>query len=200
MTTANEVLAFWFGPPGTAPLANAKKWFTKSASFDAECTHRFRDAIELAAGGGFDDWRTTPRGRLALVILLDQLSRNVFRDTPRSFAQDALAREVSRQALDAGDDDMLSPSEAGFLLMPLMHSENLAHQERCIAGFEKLEARADDAGDDEQKKNAANSVKYARMHAAIIERFGRFPHRNAILGRPSTPAEEEFLKEPGSAF
>jgi len=196
MIGPDDVLTFWLGPPGTAPLANAKKWFTRDDAFDAEIRARFGDTIHAASRGQLESWRTTPRGRLAFVILCDQLSRNVFRGTPRAFAQDAIALETSERALDAGDWESLSTVERQFLVMPLMHAEDRSRQRRCVELFEKIAA---DAPDD-LKENAASSLKYARMHADVVERFGRFPHRNAVLGRESTPEEIAFLKTPNSSF
>ena len=191
-----DVIAFWLGPPGGSPLANAPRWYKKDDAFDREVEERFGETLELAARGALDGWKTTPRGRFALVVLLDQFSRNVYRGTPRSFAQDARACEYALEAIDAGDEQELGIVERGFLYMPLEHAENLELQKRCVGAFERLLADAPA----EFQKFAANQLDYARRHAAIIERFGRFPHRNAILGRTSTPEEIAFLKEPGSSF
>jgi uncharacterized protein (DUF924 family) len=196
MIGADDVLSFWLGPAGTPPLANAKKWFTRDDAFDAEIRARFGEAIHAATRGQLDSWRTTARGRLAFVILCDQLSRNAFRGTARMFAQDALALETAESALDLGDWDALGLIEKQFLLMPLMHAEDRARQKRSVELFEKILAESPPHLAD----NSKNSLKYARMHADIVERFGRFPHRNENLGRSSTPEEEEFLKGPGSSF
>ena len=194
MVGPEDVLAFWLGVP--ASLANSEKWYTKDPAFDAQIRDRFGTTIEAAARGELDGWRSTPRGRLAFVILLDQFSRNVFRGTPRSFAQDAMALATAEQALQAEDDASLSTVERNFLLMPLMHAEDMARQKRAIAEFERLLASAPP----DLAAFAANGVKYAKLHAAVIERFGRFPHRNALLGRASTAEESEFLKQPGTSF
>ncbi len=194
-----DVLRFWLGEPTDPPLAKAERWWKKDEAFDREIKERFEGALERGVRGELTEWRATPRGRLALVILFDQLSRNMFRGTPRCFAQDALARELALDALAKNDDRALTPIEAGFLLMPLMHAEDLALQKRCIEGFSSLRDGVS-PDDTALRANLESSVKYGRMHMAIIERFGRFPHRNAILGRPSTPEEEEFLKQPGSSF
>lgn len=191
----DDVLLFWFGDG--EPLANSKAWYTKSDSFDATCTERFGGAIDDAVAGKLDAWKSTPRGRLALVVLLDQLSRNIHRGKARSFAQDPLALTVATEALAAGDEGAHDRVRASFLLMPFMHAENMKSQERCIDGFAQL-ARAEE--DAERRAFLENGEKYARQHAAIIERFGRFPHRNGILGRTSTYEEAEFLKQPGSSF
>lgn len=198
-TGPEDVLRFWFGAPDSDPLASAAKWWKKDAAFDAEIRERFGDALERGVRGELADWRTTPRGRLALVILFDQFSRNMFRGTPRSFAQDSLAREIADEALAAGDEKVLGLVASGFLLMPLMHAEDLPAQRRCIAGFERLRDVCPHP-DTKVRDDLEKSVKYAQRHATIIERFGRFPHRNDILGRPATKDEAAFLEEPGSSF
>ncbi len=190
------VLDFWFGPAGSSPLANSDKWYTKSDAFDREIRERFVDALELAARGALDGWKATPRGRLALVILLDQFSRNMFRGTPRSFAEDARACGIALEAMAAGDEQVLATVLRSFLYMPLEHSEDIEIQRKCVEAFVRL--RKDAPNDLEEF--ADNVLDYAKKHAAIIERFGRFPHRNVILGRSSTPEEVEFLEQPGSSF
>ena len=149
-----------------------------------------RDALlpfhEAALRGQLTTWSESPEGALALLVLFDQMPRNVFRGTPRAFATDARARDVARAALERGFDRRVNDVERGFFYLPFMHSESLDDQRRCLALYEQ---RADE-----------NGAKYARMHMDIIERFGRFPHRNAALGRESTPEEIEFLKQPGSSF
>ena len=190
-----DVLQFWFGDG--EPLAKSKAWYTRSDAFDATCIERFGAAIDDAVAGRLDGWKASPRGRLALVVLLDQLSRNVHRDKARSFAQDPLAHQIATEALAAGDDAAHDRVRASFLLMPFMHAEDMTSQQRCIDGFAK-HARAET--DPERRAFLENGEKFARMHAAIIARFGRFPHRNGILGRTSTYEEAEFLKQPGSSF
>lgn len=191
-----DVLEFWFGPPGAPPLAASTKWWMKDDAFDREIGARFGSSIDAAASGALDGWKATPRGRLALVILLDQFSRNVFRGTARAFAQDARARDLALEALDSGEDRQLEPIERSFLYMPLMHAENADLQRKCIAAFGRL----CDVAPPDLQKYVANNLDYAKKHAEIIERFGRFPHRNEILERESTPEEVEFLKQPGSSF
>lgn len=195
--TPEDVLRFWFGEPGSPPLANADKWWKKDDAFDREVRERFQHTLERGLRGELRDWEETVRGRLALIVLFDQLSRNMFRGTPRSFAQDDLARAITEKALAAGDERVLTPTEMGFVLMPFMHAEDLALQQKCLEGFIRLR---DAATDDETRADCEKSVQYARMHMAIIERFGRFVHRNAILGRPTTKEEADFLKEPNSSF
>lgn len=194
---ADDVLVFWLGVPGDPPLAKAASWWKKDEAFDAEIRARFGDAIERAVRGELEAWRSSPRGRLAMVILLDQFSRNAFRGTARSFAQDALALEVASQAASAGDLAALTPVEASFLLMPFMHAEDPAMQARCVAAFAELCARAED---DATKATMTNALDFAKKHEAIVARFGRFPHRNPLLGRESTDEEREFLTQPGSSF
>lgn len=191
-----DILEFWFGPAGSPPLAESTKWWKKDAAFDNEIKTRFEGAHALAAAGKLDEWKATPRGRLALVILLDQFSRNIYRGSARAFAQDARARDLTLEALDSGEDRHLEPVERCFLYMPLMHAEDTNLQRKCIAAFAVL---ADKAPPD-LTKYVANNLDYAKKHAEIIERFGRFPHRNEVLERDSTSEERAFLKEPGSSF
>src|SRR5262249_21626593 len=126
----DEIIQFWLGPPGSPPLANESKWWMKSDALDEEIRELFANTLERGVRGELAEWRETSQGRLALVILYDQLSRNIFRGTARSFAQDELAREIAQQALDAGDDRVLSPVEVSFLLMPFMHAEDVVLQRR----------------------------------------------------------------------
>ena len=183
----DEILDFWFGP---APHAERDVWFRKDAAFDIEIRSRFGTAMEAALAGEFADWTATPRGALARVLLLDQFTRNAFRDTPRAFAGDALALATAKATVDAGRDRTLDRYERWFLYMPFEHSEELAVQERAIALFRALAEETGEPG----------NLQWAEKHAAVIRRFGRFPHRNAILGRASTPEELVFLREPGSRF
>jgi uncharacterized protein (DUF924 family) len=198
--TPEDVIHFWIGDLsllGVDPLAKAPLWWKKDEAFDREIRERFERTLERAARGELAAWESSARGRLALVLLFDQMSRNIFRGTARSFAQDGRARETAKQAFDAGDDRALASVEVSFVLMPFMHGEDLALQQRAIDGFIALR---DAATDERLRKNFDNSVTYGKRHMAIIERFGRFPHRNELLGRASTPEEVEFLKQPGSSF
>ena len=173
-------------------------WWKKDDAFDREIRERFEGTLERGVRGELAEWEQAPRGRLALVMLYDQLSRNMFRGTPRSFAQDQLARSVTKRALEAGDDRVLTPTEVTFLLMPLMHAEDVSLQNECV---ERFVALREVCGTDEKViANVERSVKYARLHMVIIERFGRFPHRNEILGRATTQEEADFLKDPDSSF
>lgn len=176
----DDLLSFWFAP-GTR-----ERWFDPDPMLDRTLEARYGAWIGDAAEGRLDGWRATARGSLALVILLDQLPRNVWRGTPRAFAHDARAREVARAALAAGHDLALDRETRLFLYLPLEHSEDPADQERCVALVAAL-------GDPEQ-------LDHAVRHRDVVARFGRFPHRNAALGRASTPEETAFLREPGSAF
>jgi uncharacterized protein (DUF924 family) len=191
-----DVLHFWLGNPGDPPLRNAEKWWKKDAAFDDECRERFGALIDAGARGELADWKQTPHGRLALVVLFDQLSRNVHRNTPRAFAQDNLARDVSLDSISKGDENVFSLIERAFLYMPLMHAEDVGLQHQSVASFNRIAGR----GDGELKKYLDSTLDYAKKHEEIIERFGRFPHRNKILGRPSTKEEEAFLQQPGSSF
>lgn len=195
--TSEDVIRFWLGKEDASPLENAALWWIKDDSFDREIKERFEKVLEQGVRGELASWDSTPRGRLALVILYDQLSRNMFRGTPRSFAQDSLALAISTRAIETGDECFLSPVQMKFMLMPFMHAEDVLLQQKGLDGFIKLQAAATD---EMLQASFANSVKYARLHMVIIERFGRFPHRNEILGRTSTAEEIEFLKRPYSSF
>jgi uncharacterized protein (DUF924 family) len=186
-TTPGDVLAFWFGAP---PHTERGEWFRKDAAFDAAIRERFGDALARGLAGAFGEWCGEPRGALARVVLLDQFTRNAFRDTPRAFAGDARALATADDAIRRGFDASLDRYERWFLYIPYEHSEDLAMQRRALELFGAL---ARDEGLD-------GPLRYAKRHAEIIERFGRFPHRNAILGRESTPEEIAFLREPGSSF
>jgi uncharacterized protein (DUF924 family) len=173
-----DVVTFW-------RAAGKERWWNKDDAFDAEIRARFLKTWEQAAGGGLRDWRASDDGLLALVILLDQFPRNMFRNDARTYATDKLAREAASAAIAAGVDKRVDPELRNFLYMPFMHSEQVADQERCVALFRAAE-------DPEQ-------VKYADDHADIIRRFGRFPHRNKLLGRATTAEEQRFLDEGGFA-
>ncbi|HEX8011398.1 MAG TPA: DUF924 family protein [Casimicrobiaceae bacterium] len=185
-----EILEFWFGRPGTAEHGRSRSvWFRQDAAFDAQVRARFDTAIETALAGGFADW-ASPRGALARVLLLDQFTRNSFRDSPRAFAGDALAFAIAEEAIGRGDDRALASVERWFMYMPYQHAESLPAQERSVALFRALR----------EETGLADPLRWAERHAEVIRRFGRFPHRNAILGRASTPEEIAFLAAPGSRF
>jgi len=172
------VLAFW-------RAAGPDKWFEKDAALDAKIKERFLPTYEAAVAGGLAHWATTPEGALALIVVLDQFPRNMFRGHRRAYAADPQARAVAVSALARGFDRHFAFADRQFLYLPLSHSENLADQERAVALFR-------DAGD-------AKALRYAEDHADIIRRFGRFPHRNVILDRHTTPAEQAFLDAGGFA-
>lgn len=191
-----DILEFWFRSAGDPEHGRLRKiWFTKNAAFDADIRDRFLNDHEHAASGAYDAWVTTPEGALALLILLDQVPRNLFRGQARAFATDAKAREIARQALAAGLDRRLGPVQRLFLYLPFEHSEYLGDQQRVVALFEGLPVTPEFPAEAH-----AEIVDYGRRHLAIIARFGRFPHRNAALGRPSTAEEQAFLEQPGSSF
>ncbi|NJO79751.1 MAG: DUF924 domain-containing protein [Cyanobacteria bacterium RM1_2_2] len=188
------ILDFWFGDPQTEETtyqARRKFWFGKQPEFDAAIGQKFREDYEQAANGKLDAWRQEPLGCLGLIIVLDQFSRNMFRDTPQAFATDAKALSVAQQAVAQGFDQALQPLQRMFVYLPFEHSENRAHQAQSVALFRQLHTDATELED---------VFDYAVRHQVVIEQFGRFPHRNQILGRESTPEEIEFLKQPGSSF
>ena len=177
---AAQVLQFWFEE------STPQQWFAVDAVFDALVTERFGAVLRAAARCELADWRSTAQGRLAEIIVLDQFSRNVYRGTAQAFAQDALALALAQEAIAAGHDQALSVLQRGFLYLPFMHSESaLIHVQA-----EKLFALP----------GLEDNYRFELLHKAIIERFGRYPHRNAALGRTSTPEELEFLQQPGSSF
>lgn len=192
MPRIDDVLDFWFGRPDDAGYGGKREiWFEKNDDFDAEIRDRFMTDWEAAEAGQLDSMQRTARGALALVIVLDQFPRNIFRGEARAFATDAQAREVAGAAIACGFDKALTPVERRFFYLPFEHGENLADQARCARYMR--EHLPPDAERD-------HSIEYARRHRVVIERFGRFPHRNAALGRPSTPEEIAFLDEPNSSF
>ena len=174
-----EVLRFWFGDEELS----REEWWRKDEDFDREIRDRFGALYEEATSSALDTWRESAEGSLALVIVLDQFPRNMFRGDPKSYATDEKAQETAKYAVDRAFDRELSPVRRSFLYMPFMHSEDLEDQGRSVELFEGM-----------------GTARYAVRHMEIVERFGRFPHRNAVLGRATTPEEAEFLKEPGSSF
>jgi uncharacterized protein (DUF924 family) len=176
----DEVLSFWFDE------IDSSRWWKKDPEFDQLIVDRFSVLHEQASRGELFEWRQSPEGRLAEVIVLDQFSRNMFRDTARSFAYDPLALVLSQEAIAQGADDDLSTAQRPFLYMPLMHSESLIVHDVALDLF--------------ARKCSEGNLNFEVRHRDIIERFGRYPHRNEILGRASTAEEIEFLKGPGSGF
>ncbi len=186
------VLDFWFLPPDQPGHGQQRpEWFRKNEGFDAEIRERFAGSVEAALSGTSGDG--TDQAELARILLLDQFTRNIYRGTPRAFAGDAQALQIAEKLVATGHDKNLSPWQRWFVYMPFEHSESLLDQERSVALFSAL-AR-------EMQHEAFNSAHdYAVRHREVIARFGRFPHRNAMLGRVSTAEETEFLKQPGSSF
>ncbi|HEY8069784.1 MAG TPA: DUF924 family protein [Burkholderiales bacterium] len=173
-----EVLDFWF-------KRDRRAWFDKNPAFDTEIRQRFLPLYELGAAGKLAAWQQASAGCLALIVLLDQFPRNMFRDSARAFAADPLALDAAKHAIALGYDVGMSEDERSFIYLPFEHSESLADQERCCELTKLL---------------GGEPYRYALRHKEIIDRFGRFPHRNAALGRASTAEEIEFLKTPGSSF
>jgi uncharacterized protein (DUF924 family) len=189
---ARVLLDFWFGPPDDPDRENHRPiWFKSTPEHDDTLRRLFLADYEVAASGALDVWEATPESALALVLLLDQLPRNLFRDTPRAYATDAAARAVADRALAGGFDAVLPPAWRKFFYMPLHHSEDLADQRRATA---LVEALPDDS-DLEDREPRGGLRRYGFPYPEVIERFGRFPHRNAILGRVSTAEEIAFMKE-----
>ncbi|HEX9392053.1 MAG TPA: DUF924 family protein [Usitatibacteraceae bacterium] len=186
---AREVLDFWFGE-GADYGKSRRQWFRKSVEFDDQCYAAFVAVYEAAAADQLAHWQQQAQDCLALIVVLDQFPRNMFRGTARAFATDELARTATHHALAQGYDREMLPVEREFLYLPLEHSENLADQELCLRLMTELSAFAE----------TRDLHIWAEKHLAIVKRFGRFPHRNAQLGRESTAAEIEFLKQPGSRF
>ena len=177
----DQVVDFWFAQ------GQEDKWFEKDPAFDAEVRRRLAALHEAAAAGGLAQWQVSARGALALCLLLDQVPRNLFRDDPRAYASDEAARAVVRRAIEQGLDQALTKVQRHFFYLPFEHSESLADQDLSVALIARIGGPPD-------------WLEYARQHREIVARFGRFPHRNAVLGRPSTPEEIAFLKEPGASF
>lgn len=177
---ATDLLHFWFDE-----LDNPRR-FAKDAALDALMRERFGSTLQAAMRGELAHWRATPQGRLAEIIVLDQFSRNIFRDQPASFAQDPQALTLAQALVASGQAITLVPEQRAFGYMPFMHSESALIHAQAVLLF--------------SEPGLEGNLNYERKHQAIIERFGRFPHRNAILGRVSTPEEVAFLQQPGSAF
>jgi len=180
-----EILRFWFGD-GSDP-AHERRWFAQDAAFDESCRSGFLADHERAAAGQLESWKETPSGALALILLLDQFPRNMFRGHPRSFATDPQARAAAKNAVARGFDLALPPVQRPFIYMPFQHSENLADQEESLRLFHRLAAEV---------PAMAGYIEYAEHHLEVVRRFDRFPHRNAVLGRASTAVELEFIQRP----
>ena len=180
--THNDVLRFWFVE------SSAKQWFCKDEAFDQLITDRFSNLYQQAIRCELFQWRRSAEGRLAEIIVLDQFSRNMFRDQAAAFAHDALAVALTQAAIDVGADQQLldQPEKLAFLYMPLMHSESVVIHELAVEKF--------------SQPGLEHNLEFEHRHKAIIDRFGRYPHRNEVLGRISTPEESQFLNQPGSSF
>jgi uncharacterized protein (DUF924 family) len=187
----DKILDFWFGTPSSNDYGMFRpSWFEVKLELDQEIADRFLADYQAAANGDLDIWKETPLGCLALILLLDQIPRNIFRGTPQAFATDSQAVKLAKYAVSNEFDSQLLPIQRWFIYLPLEHSENLVDQRHCVNLFQKLPPS-------DQKQMG---VDFAVKHCQIIERFGRFPHRNQILARETTLEEAEFLTQPGSSF
>ena len=199
MIDSETILTYWFGAnPDQAALAKdrADLWWSKNIDVDREIRQRFESSVQLAGDGRLNSWLIEPRGRLALIILTDQLPRNIYRDSPQAFAFDTRALEWSLDGIESSVDRWLRPIERVFFYLPLEHSERLEDQERSVAMFRELLPSVDP----DQQEIFESYLNFAILHRDVVARFGRFPHRNRILGRTSTPEELYFLSQPGSSF
>jgi uncharacterized protein (DUF924 family) len=189
---AQAVLDYWFGAPGSADHGRARElWFRKSEATDREIAQNFGTLVERALRGELDDWSGRPESALARIVLLDQFTRNIFRDTPRAFAGDARALRAATAMVGRRQDEALLPVQRTFVYLPFEHAEGIAMQDESVRLFTRLTLDVPELQD---------TLDYAHRHREVVRRFGRFPHRNAILGRLSTPEEAVFLLEPGSRF
>lgn len=198
MQDPEEVLSYWFGDLDDHYASGDRSsiWFSGGEEVDREIIERFGDTHAKACAGELDGWLAAPRSTLALVVVLDQFSRNICRGKPEAFAQDPVAQDIALRAVEQGQDAGLRFIERVFLYMPFMHAETIPLHRRGQALFDALVR----ACPEERSSSYANNADYMRRHTAIIERFGRYPHRNEVLGRTSTEDELAFLKEPGSSF
>jgi len=195
----SEILDFWFGQNvdhGLPEKDRQARWFSVDPQADELIRSRFSEDLEAAANGQYSHWCSDPSGRLAVIILLDQFSRNIYRGTARAFAYDAQAVELVFEGLELGHDQQLIATHRIFFYMPLEHSERLSHQKRCLELFQQFYSQYDPAIANTLKGNLA----FAQQHLDIIERFGRFPHRNSLLGRVSTAQEVAYLEQTNVHF
>lgn len=198
--SAEEVLEFWFGEPAANPAAVGalmKRWFSSDPQLDRLTRDRFAPTMTAAAASRLEGWEETPRGRLALILLLDQFPRDVYRGTAAAFAQDAKALALTTAGIAAALDQELRPLERLFFYMPMQHAESIIAQNRSVELFDEL---AQGAEMDFIAAALASSADHARQHRDIITEFGRFPHRNTLLGRSSTEAEVRYLEQGGATF
>ncbi|MCM1982870.1 DUF924 family protein [Lyngbya confervoides] len=185
------ILDFWFGDPGSPDYGQPRKfWFMKNPDFDQSIRDRFLAVHHQAMAGQLDFWGDHPEGSLALLIVLDQFSRNLYRGQPQAFTADSKARAIAQQALEQQFDQRLLPVQRWFIYLPFEHSEAWSDQQLSLQLWQGLKNHLP----------SSDALRYAQKHAEVIRRFGRFPHRNSILGRPNTPAEQDFLQQPGSGF
>jgi len=199
IATPEAVLDFWFGAPGTAnEIAERQRnlWFGKSAANDQQVAERFAETLIAAGKGELDSWMHSPRALLALIVVLDQFPHHIHRNHGQSFAYDAQSLALTQGMIQRGDDVRVAPIERVFVYLPLEHAESMAMQDVSVALYAKLAAEADPA----EQGLFEGFLDYARKHREVVARFGRFPHRNELLGRPSTPDEITFLQQPGSRF
>ena len=199
LPSADDVLDFWFGTlndDGIAEDAVRARWYKKDPAFDVEVKERFEALYKATLAGDVTSLYETARGRLSCIIVLDQLSRNMFRDRAEMYSGDELAAKLTGDGIDAGQDKTLPTDMRVFFYMPLMHAEDVAQQTRCVQCFEQAASEKEGA----VRKKLEMNLDYARKHRDIVARFGRFPHRNEILSRESTDEERAFLTEPGSSF
>ena len=191
MSHFEPILDFWFGKPTDQNYGKPRRaWFIKSTAFDQEIRQTFSSDYQQAAAGKLNNWQEFPLSCLALIILLDQFPRNLFRHQPQSFATDNLALQFAQYAITNDFDQQLLPVQRWFIYLPFEHSENLEHQYQAVKLFSTLK----------KYPESGSTIDYAQRHLQVIQRFGRFPHRNRILGRQSTAEELEFLSQPGSSF
>lgn len=191
MASAADILAFWFGPRDDAAYGRPRAaWFAKDPAFDTTISDRFGAVLDQASAGELRAWRETGPGALALILVCDQFPRNIHRGSVRAYAWDALALDTARHAVLCGYDRDLKPVERWFVYLPFEHSESLDDQDESVRLFEQLRDDPD----------SASAIDYAYRHRDVIRRFGRFPHRNATLGRQSSAVELEYLAQPGSGF
>lgn len=194
MSAAANILDFWFLPPGSLGHDRPRpEWFRKDEAFDETIRLQFGPLVDEALAATLPEWGNSAEANLARILVLDQFPRNLFRGEARAFAGDSAALAIAEQMVSSGRDKNLPPIRRWFAFMPFMHSERLIDQERCVALFAGLRREAQEPAFD-------SAYDFAVRHRDIVERFGRFPHRNAALGRASTPEEEDFLRQPGSSF
>lgn len=196
---AAEVRDFWFAgmdDSGRVPSSTRERWFKTDPAFDEEIRRRFGNLLAEAEGGGLTDWEAAPRSALSLILVLDQFTRNLYRDDARAFAHDPRAQRLTMQCMDSGFDEDLHLVERHFLYLPLMHAEDQVLQHRSVKCYEQLAHEAPP----EERETYDFVLEFAVKHKALIDRFGRFPHRNEVLGRESTSQELTFLEEKGRGF